>query len=162
MRLPPAGKPVPPPAPVTARAPLNQAVNPWAAVPLVALAGCVDAIGWLRFDQLFVSFISGTSTMLGIASAEAFHATAAKYDVLNPPALRRLVAGGTQLRPYPREVMTALYKSAQELYAEIGEQNPRFRKIHEHWDRFRVEQVQWFRVAEDSLANFQAVATAPK
>lgn len=44
--------------------------NPWAAVPLVALAGCVDAIGWLRFDALFVSFISGTSTMLGIAAAE--------------------------------------------------------------------------------------------
>jgi uncharacterized membrane protein YoaK (UPF0700 family) len=46
-------------------------VSPWAAVPLVALAGCVDAIGWLRFDQLFVSFISGTSTMLGIATAGA-------------------------------------------------------------------------------------------
>ncbi len=104
----------------------------------------------------------GYQAMLETASAEAFHATAAKYDVLNPPALRRLVAGGTLLRPYPREVMAALYKSAQDLYAEIGEQNPRFRKIHEHWDRFRVEQVQWFRVAEDSLANFQAVATAPR
>ena len=41
--------------------------------------------------------------------------TVAKYDVLNPPALRKLVAGGTQLRPYPREVMAALYRAAQEL-----------------------------------------------
>ena len=32
--------------------------------------------------------------MLEAASAEAFHATAAKYDVLNPPALRRLVGYG--------------------------------------------------------------------
>lgn len=64
MRLSPVEKPA---APVrSAPAP----INPWAAVPLVALAGCVDAIGWLRFDQLFVSFISGTSTMLGIAAAE--------------------------------------------------------------------------------------------
>ncbi|WP_431272050.1 TRAP transporter substrate-binding protein [Dankookia sp. P2] len=100
--------------------------------------------------------------MLETACAEAYHATAAKYDVANPPALRRLVAQGTQLRPYPREIMQALYKASQELYAEIGAQNARFKKIHEHWDRFRVEQVQWFRVAEDSLANFQAVATAPK
>jgi TRAP-type mannitol/chloroaromatic compound transport system substrate-binding protein len=100
--------------------------------------------------------------MLETACAEAYHATAAKYDVANPPALRRLVAQGTQLRAYPREIMQALYKASQELYAEIGAQNPRFKKIHEHWDRFRVEQVQWFRVAEDSLANFQAVATAPK
>jgi uncharacterized membrane protein YoaK (UPF0700 family) len=40
----------------------------WAGVPLVALAGCVDAIGWLRLQELFVSFISGTSTMLGVAA----------------------------------------------------------------------------------------------
>jgi uncharacterized membrane protein YoaK (UPF0700 family) len=53
------------------------AINPWAAVPFVALAGCVDAIGWLRFDQLFVSFISGTSTMLGIATAEGHAGRAA-------------------------------------------------------------------------------------
>jgi TRAP-type mannitol/chloroaromatic compound transport system substrate-binding protein len=98
--------------------------------------------------------------MLEAACAEAWHATAAKYDVLNPPALRRLVAAGTQLRPYPREVMAALYRGAQELYAELGAQNPRFRRIHDHWDKFRVEQSQWFRVAEDSAANFLATASA--
>jgi TRAP-type mannitol/chloroaromatic compound transport system substrate-binding protein len=98
--------------------------------------------------------------MLECAGVEAWNATAAKYDVLNPQALRRLVAAGTQLRPYPREVMAALYKAAQELYAELGEQNPRFRRIHEHWDKFRVEHSQWFRVAEDSAANFLAAATA--
>ena len=55
--------------------------------------------------------------------------------------------------PIPRgSALAALYKASQELYAELGAQNARFRKIHEHWDRFRVEQVQWFRVAEDSLA----------
>ena len=100
--------------------------------------------------------------MLECAGAEAWHATAAKYDVLNPPALRRLIAAGTQLRPYPREVMAALYKAAQELYVEIGEQNARFKRIHEHWDKFRVEQSQWFRVAEDSATNFLAAASAPR
>ena len=58
--------------------------------------------------------------------------------------------------------MAALYKAAQELYAEIGAQNPRFKRIHEHWDRFRVEHAQWFRVAEDSAANFVAAMTAPR
>ena len=42
----------------------------WLAVPLVALGGCVDAIGWLRLQELFVSFMSGTSTLLGLAVAE--------------------------------------------------------------------------------------------
>ncbi|RYI99697.1 MAG: ABC transporter substrate-binding protein, partial [Acetobacteraceae bacterium] len=101
-------------------------------------------------------------SMLEVASAEAWAATAAKYDVVNPPALRRLVAGGTQLRPYPREVMTALYRASQELYAELGAQNARFKRIHEHWDKFRLEQVQWFRVAEDSAANFVAVTTSQR
>src|SRR3954467_13380801 len=41
--------------------------RPWLAVPLVAIGGCVDAIGWLRLHELFVSFMSGTSTLLGLA-----------------------------------------------------------------------------------------------
>jgi uncharacterized membrane protein YoaK (UPF0700 family) len=41
--------------------------RPWLAVPLVAIAGYVDGIGWLRLQELFVSFMSGTSTMLGLA-----------------------------------------------------------------------------------------------
>jgi uncharacterized membrane protein YoaK (UPF0700 family) len=41
----------------------------WVAVPLVVLAGCVDGIGWLRLHELFVSFMSGTSTLLGLALA---------------------------------------------------------------------------------------------
>jgi uncharacterized membrane protein YoaK (UPF0700 family) len=44
--------------------------RPWLAVPLVAIAGYVDAIGWLRLQELFVSFMSGTSTILGIALAD--------------------------------------------------------------------------------------------
>ena len=44
-----------------------------------------------------------------------------RYDTLNVQALRRLVAGGAQLRPYPREVLTACHKAAQETYAELGD-----------------------------------------
>jgi TRAP-type mannitol/chloroaromatic compound transport system substrate-binding protein len=82
--------------------------------------------------------------------------------VLNPQALRRLLAAGTQLRPYPREVLTALYGATQEVYAELGEQNPRFKRVWQHWDAYRLEQIQWFRVAEDSMANFLAVTTSQR
>ena len=37
------------------------------AVALIALAGCVDAIGFLRLSRLFVSFMSGNSTQFAIA-----------------------------------------------------------------------------------------------
>jgi TRAP-type mannitol/chloroaromatic compound transport system substrate-binding protein len=81
----------------------------------------------------------------------------ARYDTLNVAALRRLVAGGTQLRAFPREILTACHRSTQELYGEIGAQNARFKRIHESWDKFRRDTQAWFRVAEDSSANFLAV-----
>ncbi len=95
--------------------------------------------------------------VLEAACAEGWHWMAARYDTLNPAALRRLVASGTQLRAFPRDVMLASHKATQELYQEIGAGNARFRTIHEGWERFRQDQQAWFRIAEDSQANFLAV-----
>jgi TRAP-type mannitol/chloroaromatic compound transport system substrate-binding protein len=58
--------------------------------------------------------------------------------------------------------MEACYRAAQEFYAEVGAGNARFKRLHERWDAFRVEQTQWLRVAEDSLGNFLAVQTAQR
>ncbi len=81
-----------------------------------------------------------------------------RYDTLNVAALRRLVANGTQLRPYSREILAACYKATQEVYAETGDKNARFKKVHAHWDKFRRDTQSWFRVAEDSSANFLSFA----
>ncbi len=83
-----------------------------------------------------------------------------RYDALNPPALRRLIAGGTQLRQFPRDVIAACYRTTQELYAELGARNARFKEIHAQWDRFRLDQQTWFRVVEDSFANSLAAVSA--
>ncbi len=80
--------------------------------------------------------------------------TMAKYDVQNPPALRRLVAAGTQLRPFPREVMQACYRAAFELYDETAAKNPAFKKVFEHWKAFRDTEYQWFRVSENTFDSF--------
>ena len=37
----------------------------------MAVAGCVDAVGYLRLGQLFVSFMSGNTTRLGVFAAQA-------------------------------------------------------------------------------------------
>ena len=55
----------------------------------------------------------------------------AKYDVGNPAALKRLVAAGTQLRPFPEPVLDACFKAANEVYAEICGKNEDFKKIYE-------------------------------
>ncbi|MGE0357362.1 MAG: TRAP transporter substrate-binding protein [Burkholderiales bacterium] len=78
----------------------------------------------------------------------------AKYDAQNPAALKRLVAGGTQLRAFPRETMVAAYKASLEVYREAGEKSPAFKKIYESMSAFRSAQLLWFRVAEKGFDDF--------
>ena len=82
-----------------------------------------------------------------------------------PQALRRLVASGTQLRPFPRPVMEACYRAAFELYEETAARNANFKKVYDHFKAYRESQLQWFRVAESSYDSFvyamQAAETAP-
>ena len=78
----------------------------------------------------------------------------AKYDAVNPPALRRLVAGGAQLRPFPRAVLEAAEKASYEVYDEMSAKSPHFKRIYPEWKRFRDEQFLWFRVAEQAYDNY--------
>ncbi len=104
--------------------------------------------------------------ILESACAEATADMLAKYDNKNPPALKRLMAGGTQLRPFTNDIMAACYKAANEFYEETAAKNAKFKKIYEPWKKFRDEQVQWFSIAEGGFDRFmQATArtaqTAP-
>ena len=78
----------------------------------------------------------------------------ARYDAANPAALRRLVAQGTQLRPFSLEVMEACYKAANELYAEVAAQNPWFKRALDNTVAFRNEEYLWFQVAEYTFDTF--------
>ena len=78
----------------------------------------------------------------------------AKYDAQNPVALRRLVAGGTQLRGFNKDIMVASYKAALEVYKEASEKSPAFKKIYESMTKFREDQLLWFRVAEKGYDDF--------
>ncbi len=98
------------------------------------------------------------------ACAYAHTDTQAKYDVKNPPALKRLIGSGTKLLPFPNEVLVACYKAAFELYEETAAKNPKFKKVYDHWLKFRDEQITWFGVAEDRFDGFINAAhkSAPK
>jgi TRAP-type mannitol/chloroaromatic compound transport system substrate-binding protein len=72
----------------------------------------------------------------------------------NPGALKRLVAGGVQLRPFPQEIMEASLKSANELYAEISAKNEDFKKVYQHLVAYRNDEYLWWQVAEYTYDNF--------
>jgi len=83
----------------------------------------------------------------------------AKYDALNPPALRRLLAAGVNLRPFSNDIMNACYKAANEVFDETNAKNAKFKAIYEPWKKFRDEQDLWFSVAENRFDNFMIAAT---
>src|SRR6266705_1627153 len=78
----------------------------------------------------------------------------AKYDEQNPQALRRLIASGTSLRPFPRSVMEAAEKASYELYGELKAKSKHWATVYPQWKKFRDEQFLWFRVAESTYDNY--------
>ena len=78
----------------------------------------------------------------------------------NPPALKKLVAAGAQLRPFSPEILEACYKAANEVYAETSAKNPDFKKIYDSYAAFRSDQYLWWQVAEYTYDTFMIRARA--
>jgi TRAP-type mannitol/chloroaromatic compound transport system substrate-binding protein len=78
----------------------------------------------------------------------------AKYDQLNPPALKKLMAGGTKLHAFSPEIMQASFKAAMELYAEISTTNANFKNVYASLTNFANDGYQWYQVAELGFDGF--------
>jgi TRAP-type mannitol/chloroaromatic compound transport system substrate-binding protein len=98
--------------------------------------------------------------LMTAAAHQANTVTIAKYDQLNPGAIRRLVAAGVQLKAFPAPVMDACLKAAGEVYAEISAQNPLFKRVHDHMMAYRSEQYLWQQVTEYTYETFMIRARA--
>ena len=96
------------------------------------------------------------------AAAESNLLATAKSDQLNPPAMRRLIASGVQLRVFPREVMDACYKASMDQFAEWSDQNPDFKRMYDSYSKFLDDQVAWFRVAEGPYDNYMSYVKQKK
>lgn len=78
----------------------------------------------------------------------------ARYDALNPVALRELVGEGAKLRPYPADVMEAAFKAAMDTYAELSGTNPAFKKVYEAMAGFRANSYDWLQLSEMTFDRF--------
>jgi TRAP-type mannitol/chloroaromatic compound transport system substrate-binding protein len=86
--------------------------------------------------------------MVTVAAAQVAADLMAKYDTRNAPAIKRLVAAGAQLRPFSVEIMDAAYTATNELFTEVADKNPIFKKLYESMSTFRNEQYAWHQVCE--------------
>ncbi|MEY2800637.1 MAG: hypothetical protein RL513_221 [Pseudomonadota bacterium] len=88
------------------------------------------------------------------AAAQAHVTMQAKYDTLNPGALRQLVSSGTKLRPFPADIMNAAFKASMDLYSELSAKNENWRKVYADYAKFRADQNLWFRFTEANFDGF--------
>lgn len=93
--------------------------------------------------------------VLRTASAMQNDWLGSRYDALNPAALKRLVAAGAVLRPFPQPILEACYKAANEIYVEESAKNAEFKKIYDSVAAYRADQYLWWQVAEYSFDTFQ-------
>lgn len=107
------------------------------------------------------AFNALSSEYKAIVTAAASHAHTtmqAMYDARNPAALKRLVASGTKLEAFPRSVMDAAFKASMDLYSELGQSNPRWKKIYDDYAAFRRDANLWFRFTEARFDSYMQAA----
>jgi TRAP-type mannitol/chloroaromatic compound transport system substrate-binding protein len=93
-------------------------------------------------------------SMIENASAYAHIDMQARYDGKNAASLKQLVASGTKLHRFPKDVMDAAFKSAMEVYAELNATNPAWKKIYDDYSAFRRDANLWFRFSEAAFDDF--------
>ena len=76
------------------------------------------------------------------------------YDAKNPAALQRLIAGGTQLRPFSDEIMALARTTINDILEEYATADAQYRQVYDHWRSFKEASYRWFGTAELRYAGF--------
>ena len=90
------------------------------------------------------------------ASALAHNDMLAKYDALNPTALKQLVSAKTRLMPFSQSILDASFKASMAVFEENNAKSPEWKKIYADMRGFQRDQVLWFRFAEGRFDSFMA------
>jgi TRAP-type mannitol/chloroaromatic compound transport system substrate-binding protein len=101
-------------------------------------------------------------TILRAASAYANTIMQARYDMLNPSAVRRLVQAGAILRPFSEDVLDACYQASNGVYAELCAKNPDFKKAYEAMTAVRAEGYLWHQMSEHTSDTYMMIQQRKK
>ena len=86
------------------------------------------------------------------AASEASAIMQARYDAQNPPALKRLLSNGVQMRPFADDILVGAKDAAFQIYNSLSAQDETYKRVFEHWDAFRRDSFRWFSSAELAYA----------
>jgi TRAP-type mannitol/chloroaromatic compound transport system substrate-binding protein len=110
--------------------------------------------GFIASIEKFNSLPQLYKDVLQSAALEANFWVSTKYDAVNTAALKRLAAQGAVLQPFSQEVMDGCYKAANELYAELNQKNPAFKKIYDSYKAFQDDGYLWHQVADYTMDSY--------
>jgi TRAP-type mannitol/chloroaromatic compound transport system substrate-binding protein len=112
-----------------------------------ALHFLINQAKWSELPKNYQAIVTAAA---GFANVEM----TGRYDARNPAALKRLIAAGTQLRPFPQPVMEACLKASNEVNAETSAANVDYKKVLDSMQAFRNDEVLWWQVAEYTYDGF--------
>ncbi len=107
----------------------------------------VNQAKWNSLPKAYQEILQG-------AAAYANVSTLAKYDAVNPRALKELLSKGAQLRPFSQEIMEACLKASNQVNAEESAKNANYKKVLASMQEFRDNENLWWQVAEYTFENF--------
>ena len=97
---------------------------------------------------------SSDQEIFKVAAAESAVYMQARYDHLNPGALRQLLAEGVELRRFSDELMQAAADASRDMLEEQAAADPAYRKVYDAWSKARRDLYRWFGTAEQAYASF--------
>ncbi|RUP25215.1 MAG: ABC transporter substrate-binding protein [Curvibacter sp.] len=109
-------------------------------------------------NKAFDGLSAENKAIIEAASAYAHVDMQAKYDALNPTALKQLVGAKTKVVSFPKEVLQASFDASMAIYAELEAKNPDWKKIYSDYRAFQKDQILWFRFAEARFDSFMQTA----
>jgi TRAP-type mannitol/chloroaromatic compound transport system substrate-binding protein len=109
-----------------------------------------EASKWGELSDSYKSIVQAASKA---ANADMLQ----RYDILNPDAIRTLVADGTILRPFNKDILEASFTAASEVYTDLSASNADFKSIYDSLTEYRGKAYLWFQIAEYNYDTFMMV-----
>jgi TRAP-type mannitol/chloroaromatic compound transport system substrate-binding protein len=94
--------------------------------------------------------------IVSAASSMAHADMLAKYDALNPGALKQLVIAKTKVLPFSLSVLDTSFRTAMEVFAMNEARSPEWKRIYTDMRNFQRDQIFWFRFAEARYDSFMS------
>ena len=115
--------------------------------PGPSLTALVNRKAWADLPEEY-------KAMFSTACYEANLGMLSKYEQRNSEALLRLRRQGIKLEAYSDDILKAAHEATGEMFAELAADDPGFRDLLERWRLFRRETLNWNRINELPLAQF--------